>query len=144
MARILNKDLSRGKLWNRQCYCHNSLSCHESVAPMRQPYRLHNCDCKGKKRSWGKRTCLTAPVPHVHHQDIPPSKRAGTEEDLGLLQTTVGPHEAAREARTTTCSHWGWKRHSLSCHVKQRSQAGLQIEPVLVRCDSRPSTLDAG
>lgn len=80
MARILNKDLSRGKLWNRQCYCRNSLSCHESIAPTRQPYRLHNCNCKGKKRSWGKRTYLTAPVPHSHH---PPFQEGWNRGQLG-------------------------------------------------------------
>lgn len=143
MARILNKDLSREKLCNRQCNCHNSLSCHESIEPMRQPYRLHNCNCKEKKRSWGKRTYLTTPVPHIHHQAIPPCKEAGTEEDLGLLQTTVGPHEAAGEASTTICSHWGWKRHSVTPH--QEEVTGMHANTISpVQCDGRPSSLDTG
>lgn len=139
MARILNKDLSRGKLWNRQCYCHNSLSCHESITPLKQPYGLHNCDCNGKKRSWEKRTCLTAPILHDHHQDIPPSTRARTEEGLGLLQTTAGPMmQQGKPGPPPTLngpgrdalSHTTWGRgHRQACKYSQ-SPYGVIAGPV--------------
>lgn len=120
MPRILNKDLTRGKLWNRHYYCHNILSWYETTGPTTQPHRLHNCDWKdpGEKESIQLHLYITSII-----RTSSPSKRAGIQEALGLLQTPGDPHEDARDQNLLSLE----LEEAFSAELHQRSQ---QVSPL--------------